>query len=153
MIKTKSRMTLCITLIVLNLAFIWGNSMMSREISSAISDLVGRIISWFIPSSQVQGGAPGHGTLRKLAHFMEFCSLGMLLSWLFYMVSDKRWHRFFYPSVIGAAVACMDETIQIFAVNRGPGIRDVLIDTAGVLLGVLILFVIAICKRKPLPEQ
>lgn len=148
MIRTRKRLTVCAALILCNIAFIWGNSMMPREVSSAISDFVGQIISWFLPGAQVQGGAPGHGTLRKLAHFMEFCSLGMLFSWLFRMYRQKSWQHFVFPLAVGAVVACIDETIQIFAVDRGPGIRDVGIDTLGVLLGVLLMAAVVVIKKK-----
>ena len=40
----------------------------------------------------------------------------------------------------GIVVASLDETMQRFVPGRGSSVRDVLIDTAGVLPGVLILY-------------
>lgn len=148
MIKTKKNLFLCISLITLNVAFIWCNSLLSKELSSAFSNLVGTVISWFFPATQMQGGGAGHGTLRKIAHFMEFCSLGLLLSWLFHMTTQRKWTHYALPLVLGAAVACIDETIQIFVPGRGPGLRDVAIDSAGVLLGVLLLSWLAYRQQK-----
>ena len=37
--------------------------------------------------------------------------------------------------VYGTLAACVDETIQLFVPDRGPAIRDVVIDTCGVIAG------------------
>ena len=126
-------MDLCIILLILNLAFIWGNSLLPGEISGAISGWVKNLLSGLFPGN----GNPqaGHGLLRKLAHFMEFCCLGTVLCWLVSMLGKKPWHSLIY-SVLAA---CTDELIQCFVPDRGPGIRDVVIDTTGAALGILLL--------------
>lgn len=133
MIRTRKRMTLCITLLVLNLAFIWGNSLLPGEISGAISGWVKSLLSYLVPGE----GDPqtGHGLLRKIAHFTEFGCLGAILCWLCAMLGKKPWHSLIYS----ALSACADELIQCFVPDRGPGIRDVLIDTAGAAVGMLLL--------------
>lgn len=40
MIRTDKRLRLCVTLLVLILVFIWGNSLMPGEVSQAISNWV-----------------------------------------------------------------------------------------------------------------
>ena len=150
MIRSQKRMLFCVTLLVLNVAFIWGNSLLPREISSAFSQFVGRILSLFVSGPITPAQGEGQGILRKIAHFTEFCSLGIILSWLFWMVRQKKWQCLLIPLMIGAAVAAIDETIQIFVPGRGPHIRDVGIDSLGVLLGVLIVALLAmIQKRRP----
>lgn len=63
--------------------------------------------------------------------------MGMCLCWLFGMLGRKRGWPFF----CGSLAACIDETIQCFVPDRGPGILDVLIDTCGVAVGIgLLLF-------------
>ena len=148
MVKSKGRMIFCITLLVLNVVFIWGNSLLPREISSAFSKFVGRIISFFIPDSITVDSGEGHGILRKIAHFLEFCSLGVLLSWLIRMKQDRKALSVILPFVCGVAVAAVDETIQLFVPGRGPHIRDVGIDSAGVLLGVLLVWLLVRLKAK-----
>lgn len=134
MIRTERRLRLCVTLLVLNLIFIWGNSMLPGSVSGAISGWVKDILS------QIFSGMPsdaegGHNLLRKIAHGTEFCCLGLCLSWLFGMLRKPWWLAF----LCGAAAACLDETIQCFVPDRGPGIRDVCIDSAGVLVGIILL--------------
>ena len=149
MTQTPKRMRLCAALTVCCLAFIWGNSLLPGDISGAISDFFKRILQSLF--EQGKSGSSGMGFLvRKVAHFTEFTALGMSLCWLFGMLK-KGWLR---PLLWGAAAACLDETIQIFVPGRGPSVRDVCIDTSGVLLGV-ILFTLGhhyCCKKRTLEE-
>ena len=141
MIRTRKRMTLCICLLIFNVAFIWINSMLPRAVSSAFSRLVGSVINFFFPGPDIPSSGGGHGILRKIAHLTEFCCLGMLLHWLAGMLRQKRWEHIVYPLLAGIAVAALDETIQCFNPGRGPGILDVCIDTLGVTLGVLLVLI------------
>ena len=128
---TKAKLTLCWALILGLLVFIWGNSLLPAEISQAFSDWVKSLLTG--GASGTGGG--GSGTLRKIAHFAEFAALGVSLGWLFGMLG-KKWYL---PILPGFGVACMDETIQLFVPNRGPGIADVALDTAGVAAGIFAL--------------
>lgn len=134
MIRTNRRMRLCSALLVCNLAFIWGNSLLPGEVSGAFSDWVKSILEGLFPIGE--DSSDGEGILlRKLAHFTEFATLGALLGWHFGMRGKKQ--RF--AAACGVTAACIDETIQMFVPDRGPGIRDVLIDSSGVLTGMLLL--------------
>jgi len=143
MIRTDRRIRICGILLVLNLCFIWGNSLLPGELSGALSDWVKDLLASLLPVGEdmpSQGGL-----LRKLAHFTEFTMLGVLLSWLFGMLRRKP----YWPFLCGFLTACIDETIQCFVPDRGPGIVDVMIDTCGVVTGMLLLFAgYAILKRK-----
>ena len=143
--RTTGWLCLCAVLLILNILFIWGNSLLPGEISGAISRFVKDVLAkllFFLP----QGSEPeaGHGLLRKLAHFTEFACLGVLLSWLLAMVKKPVFLAFF----CGTAVAALDETIQRFVPGRGPSVWDVLIDASGVLLGVMILYIVIVRRRK-----
>ncbi len=133
MIRTDKRLGLCTALLVCNLAFIWGNSLLPGGISGAISDWVKKFLDALIPGED--DSPSGSGLLRKFAHFTEFAALGFLLSWRLGMLQKRRRFAFFW----GAAAACVDETIQIFVPDRGPGLKDVAIDCCGVLAGMMVL--------------
>ena len=148
MIRSKKRLALCWSLIILNVAFIWINSLLPREVSAAFSKLVGQVMDWLFPTEGGLAEGEGNGILRKIAHFTEFCSLGILLSWLVQMVHQKKWECVVIPFIAGVAVASIDELIQKCIPGRGPGILDVCIDASGVVLGILILTGIAHCKHK-----
>ncbi len=134
MIRTNKRLRLCRCLIAALLTFIWGNSLMPGWISQAISDA----LAWLLLGTKPVGGemAAGSGILRKLAHFTEFTALGMCLAWLHGMLGKGK----IRPFVWGVLAAAADETIQCFVPERGPGIRDVCIDSAGVLTGIVLLW-------------
>ena len=140
MIRTDKRMRLCVALLIANLIFIWGNSLLPGEISGAFSRWVGQLLG-------MSGTGTGGGRLRKLAHFMEFCALGMCLRWLFGMLLQSKRRPLLLPLGAGFLTACMDETIQMFVPGRGPGIKDVGIDTAGVAVGIVFISIIYQTKK------
>ena len=134
MIATDKRLRLNTCLLICTLAFIWGNSLLPGSISGAISDGVKWLLSQLFsagPETE-DGGLP----LRKLAHFTEFATLGMLLSWRFGMQNKAKGLAW----VCGTAAACIDETIQVFVPDRGPSVWDVLLDSCGVATGMLLLY-------------
>lgn len=141
MIQTKKRMGWCIACLILNLTFIWGNSLLPGEISGALSNWLGDVLSKLIPGYEAGMPQEGRGLLRKLAHFGEFALLGMCLRWLFGML-QKTPKLYFFSAACGAAVAFVDEGIQMFVPDRGPGLWDVGIDCLGVCLGIVLLSVI-----------
>ena len=141
--KTNIRLRVCAVLILLNLAVIWGNSLLPGEISAAVSGWVRDVIKAILRMDGL-GGGTGHGLIRKCAHFTEFAVLGSLLTWLFAMVQKPR----ILALLCGVLVAGADETIQRFVPDRGPSFQDVLIDTAGALAGIGILLLwVAILKH------
>ena len=147
MICTRKRLRLCVCLLCVNLAFIWGNSLLPGEISGAISGWLRDFLASLFPIGEDKPDS-GHGLLRKLAHFTEFCTLGMLFHWLYAMLLKKPWKQLVFPFLCGTFAACMDESIQCFVPDRGPGIKDVGIDTMGVVLGIVIIYFIK--KQKTL---
>lgn len=132
--RTDRRLKLCTVLLICNLAFIWGNSLLPGDISGVISDGVKSCLSQLL--SIVPDASLGSGLLRKAAHFTEFAALGMCLAWRFGMLGRGKLRPFLW----GTAAACVDETIQLFVPDRGPAIRDVCIDSAGVLTGIILLW-------------
>ena len=86
--RTKRRMTLCTVLLLCNLVFIWGNSLLPAEVSGQISGTLKALLDGvFTPGEAVPSG---DGLLRKFAHFAEFGALGLLLGWLFGMLGKKQ---------------------------------------------------------------
>jgi len=132
--RTDKRLRLCIVLLLCNLAFIWGNSLLSGEVSGAFSDWVKSFLQQLLGLGQQN--LAGSGMLRKAAHFTEFAALGMCLAWLHGMLQKSAVRPFLW----GTLAAAVDETIQRFVPDRGPSIRDVCIDSAGVLTGIVLLW-------------
>ena len=135
---------LATALICANLLFIWGNSLLPASVSGAISSWVKGLLEIFVGGD----GTPseGDGLLRKLAHFMEFASLGLLLGWRW---SFSRKNMWILPTFVsGVSAACVDELLQHFSPGRAPRILDVGIDTLGVVLGIGLLILGKYIVRK-----
>ena len=139
----KKKLWICITLLAINVLFIWGNSLLPGTISGAISGFVRDILASILPGGSAEPDT-GHGMVRKLAHFTEFACLGGLLYWLFAMLKKTPW----LALPCGMLVAAIDETIQMFVPDRGPSVWDVAIDSSGVVLGMILLFVGYYIKSK-----
>ena len=135
---------LCLALILLNIAFIWGNSFLPGELSRAFSNWVAALI----PGDG--SGGEGTGLLRKLAHLSEFACLGFLLAWYAWLRGERTFHLLCAALLGGLLTACVDESIQMLTPDRGSSLVDVWIDTCGVVIGLTTLFVIK-SKFKNIP--
>ncbi len=128
-----------VALLVFTLIFIWSNSLKSREVSKEqsvnVTGWLNRVLSFAIKSIL------SHEIVRKLAHFVEFGALGFELMILCRLYSMKK---IWYVNIIFISMVCAltDETLQIFS-GRGPLIKDVWLDTAGTVFGMLFAF--AVC--------
>ena len=136
--RSKLRLWLCGALIAFLLSFIWGNSLLPGEDSGELSGFVGSFLQALLPFLDLSSEKGMH-LLRKAAHFTEFAALGVSFAWLWSMLLSKRLPAFVLPFLCGTAAAAIDETIQLFSPDRGPSIKDVALDTSGVLTGVLVL--------------
>lgn len=143
MVSSKRRVRLCAVLILVNLIFIWGNSMLPAEVSAAFSGYVKRLLLFFLPDGPATP-IKGRGLLRKVAHVLEFASFGAL--WCWYLLMGKR--KPYLAYLPGTVTACIDETIQCFVPGRGPRITDVVIDLGGFSLGIGTILFIQYLKSK-----
>ena len=135
--KTSKKLLWCRILICLNLAFIWGNSLLPGALSSALSSWVQTVLGAILPQAeQSQGGF----LLRKLAHFSEFACLGLLCAWFFAMRCRRKGRIAGKALLTGSLAACTDELIQLFSPGRCSSPVDVGIDTAGAAVGIAVLF-------------
>ena len=137
-----SRIRLCLALIAVNLAFIWGNSLLPGASSEAVSGGVLAFIGRFLPVLLTEAG---HTFLRKAAHFSEFAMLGLLYCGRHRLVKSETP---FHLMGFGLAVACIDETIQIFTPERASSLIDVWIDTSGFALGLVVILLAYTIKNK-----
>ena len=133
--KTDRRLRICNCLLVCILAFIWGNSLMPGALSGAISDWVKELLANLLPIGP-EGEDDGGHLIRKIAHFTEFAALGATLGWRCGMLGKGR----IRPFVYGVLAAAVDETIQRFVPDRGPSVKDVCLDSCGVLTGMILLY-------------
>ncbi len=144
--RKKTATFVLAVLIILQLAFIWGQSFMNSADSSAESSRILKIVTPFFEIFLGKGNVT-ENIVRKIAHFAEFSVLGILFESLVF-VREKR--SFIYHAnafLCGIAAAVADEAIQLFSDGRSGEIRDVLIDSAGALSGVLLCFIVCRAAR------
>lgn len=85
------------------------------------------------------------GVIRKIAHFLEYALLGLLLR-LLCLQYDRS--RVWLPILIGVLYAATDEFHQTFVPSRSGMVTDVLLDSAGVCCGVYAERIISKFRRK-----
>ena len=86
--------------------------------------------------------------IRKLAHFSEYTFLGILLMSLMSTYNLKQINKFVLSIGIGFLYACSDEFHQLFVPGRTAKFTDVLIDTSGVIVGSVIIFILIFIINK-----
>ena len=88
--------------------------------------------------------------IRKLAHFAEFALLGFTLMQLICTIQRRRKIKagWLFAWGIGTFYAMTDELHQMFVEGRGPGLWDVVIDSAGVLAGAAVLLLLQYFIRR-----
>ena len=86
--------------------------------------------------------------IRKTAHFTEFSLLGFFLMLhlittrhIFGKIKNKTFFLFCVSWFLGTFYAVTDEIHQSFVSGRYSSIKDVLIDSSGVLFGITILII------------
>lgn len=76
--------------------------------------------------------------IRKLAHFTIYAIGGFLIMNYAYTTEKTMKQKMLYSITFGAGYAITDEIHQFFVSGRSAQILDIGIDTAGVIIGVLI---------------
>ena len=152
---------LIITLLIM--IFIFFQSSLPADTSQEESDIIVRFLSRFTDRDAEMLSF----IVRKMAHFSEYTVLGLFIS----LTVKEHYHKkcyheehyseddfrkghfyirhFIIPLILGVLYAVSDEIHQRFVPGRSCELRDVLIDTCGVLLGVIInMLCVRFAKKK-----
>ena len=90
--------------------------------------------------------------LRKLAHFSIYMVVGILIMTFVSTYKLLLWKKLLISIMVGLVYAISDEYHQTFIQGRSGELRDVLIDTTGVICGIAIVIII-IAVYKALGEK
>ncbi len=148
-IKLNILRTILIILLIGTFSIIFGFSSQDSEKSSSISRKVTEIITNPIKSIQEKTKQEKEEILdriesivRKIAHFSIYTVVGFLLMALFSTYKLKEMNRVSISLILGIIYASSDEIHQCFTPGRGPAVTDVIIDTMGVFLGILLVMLV-----------
>lgn len=138
--KNDALSIILVLVIIATIAFIWGNSLESIAVSGQKSNRVLKAIAFILEPIFGKASATDH-FVRKIAHFIEFCWLGICVV-LIPIVRD----RLSLQSVINCmffclSVAVIDEALQIIS-ERGSQVKDILLDFSGASSGILFVVIL-----------
>lgn len=95
--------------------------------------------------------------IRKLAHFTIYTIAGMNIYGFVNTFDMKKKNKILGALLVGIIYAISDEIHQMFSGDRTPAIRDVVIDSCGVLFGICMFLainkIIKIRKNKALKHK
>lgn len=140
-------------LILLFTAFIFSNSLKDISASTADSDRVIVIVKTLVGKVLDVEQIDWHFVVRKVAHWVEFCVLGILLGGLSVSMQKCFGRRYIaFPLLYCLLVAVADEYLQSFVV-RTSSVTDIVLDFFGAVSGLLILaagrgIIVGMRKRK-----
>lgn len=154
--RKRKRVCLVLALCWMAVIFIFSarNADLSSQDSMSIGIFFGRLImpsfSDMDTQMQISFADQVDHPIRKLAHVTEYAILGFLLTGSYADCGKKRRKAWLAPAVTGSLYAVSDELHQMFVPGRSCEIRDMLIDSSGVILGVCVgcfVFVYWQCLR------
>lgn len=138
--------TILITLLLCTFYLIFGFSSQNSTQSSGISRKITNIITANIKSIQEKDDKAKEEILykiehiiRKIAHFSIYTVVGLLLMLLCKTYKIREFDRVSISLIIGIIYASSDEIHQAFVPGRGPMLTNVLIDTSGVVTGIILV--------------
>lgn len=103
----------------------------TAEISSQQSQMIIDIV-------KLIGIEPSSYFIRKLAHFTIFTIIGFCVSMFIGSYDMNKITTTVLSFTLTTGYACIDEYIQTFIPGRNGSINDVMIDTSGVIIGILL---------------
>lgn len=132
------------------IAFIFMNSLQtgveSGEVSSKITEVVIKVLNLININLDFNTTAI---FIRKCAHVFEYFILGILFALTYINMIGNVNYRIIYTFLSALVVSISDEIIQLYVPGRVGAVTDVLIDTIGIVLGIiLILLIIKIRKKR-----
>ena len=125
--------------VILWMAFIFNLSSQeveqSNKLSTGVTEVIVETIEKVAPNADINMKSINH-KIRKNAHFFAYLVLAILAINAF-----RRSGVYGYRSIILAAALCVtyaisDEIHQLFVPGRGGQVKDVVIDSAGMIAGI-----------------
>ena len=147
---SKKSKYIILTIIWMGFIFCMSNqpANISKELSQNIENLlnytpiIGNLLSDILNSPNSQF------IVRKSAHIILFCLLSILCFVVIYELKRNLKISTLVSFSITFVYACIDEIHQLFIQGRSGKINDVLIDSIGVIMGLIFINLIFMLKNK-----
>lgn len=113
------------------------SSGLSRKVTEFITDNIFHLSNEY----QIQCIDQLEYIIRKLAHFSIYTVVGILLMGFVSTYEMEKIKKIYISIVVGIIYATSDEIHQAFIPDRSARLTDVIIDTMGIFLGIVILLI------------
>ena len=126
-------------LVIMWMILIYKFSAETGEVSAGKSQAITKSINYLISKTPFEYKIhwTDHAT-RKTGHVVEYLVLAMLIINALSNSGAEGVSNIAATILISVAYASMDEFHQSFSVNRGPSVKDVLIDSIGIFIAVIL---------------
>ena len=119
------------------LVFILSNSLSAQPQAETKRDVVVKIVTGRTFKRQIMA------CISKLFHMMEYAAFSFCLTSSVILLGDGLRNRFERILLCGMTLAIADEMVQSLFSGRGSKLTDVLIDTAGIMIGYAIVILLS----------
>lgn len=115
----------------------------SSETTNIVIDVLYKIYCFFIRDNRIDILSFSNIVfvpVRKLAHFIEFAILGILV-----FINIKEYlnkNTVIISIILSIIYATSDEVHQLFVPGRAFGIKDILIDSCGAIAGIFFIYLV-----------
>lgn len=117
----------------------------SNQTGNESSSLSGQIVQWLQMNLHI---SIPEFIIRKGAHMSEYAVLTMTFIYGFYKSEFKQFQVYSFSLLATFLYACTDELHQLFIGGRAGQITDVLIDTSGGILAIVLIYCITYVYNK-----
>ena len=122
---------------------------LSYDVGFHFYDIINNIFGLRLSSSQIANYALNNQFyIRKAAHITEYFLLAMSVSLPLYVYKIRGFKLSFFAVIFCVLYAFLDEYHQSFSYGRSPQLRDVAIDSIGIVAGVILVRLIGFAFRK-----
>lgn len=132
---------LCMLFLIFNFSAQSGesSSALSLKVTKSVVVLVDKVLdeNWS-ESQHAQKVSEYHYYVRKAAHMTEYCVLAITIALPLYVYGLRRILLMIVVGGLCVLVAAGDEYHQSFVAGRGSSAKDVLIDSCGAFIGIIL---------------
>lgn len=125
------------------------SSALSYKVTKVVVETADEILDKDLSDAQIESYVKKyHYHIRKLGHFTEYFILAVTVAFPLYVYGMRGLSLVFFAGAFCVGFACLDEYHQSFVAGRTPAKKDVLIDSCGAFLGILLTRIIGFIGRK-----
>lgn len=126
-----------------------SSAALSYKVTEVIVEAVNEVADLELTQPQINAYIDRfHYPVRKLAHFTEYMLLAISVAFPLYVYGMRGIWLMLFAGAFCVGFACLDEYHQSFVSGRTPSKKDVMVDSCGVFLGIILTRIVGFIGRK-----